>query len=243
MAGLRGPREVQGAVHVFGRRRLHRGDAAWWNAGYHIHVHSNGSGGNEITLDALQALQDEKPRFDHRFTFEHFGISTIAQGRRVKALGALVSTNPYYVSQRADLSAGQLGTDRASLAARMRTLVDQDVVMSLHSDTPVGIPSPLLEVWVAVNRIGEISGEVHAPAERMDVGRAMKMVTDRRGLYARDRGSRRDDRDRQVRRFRGARRRSAGGRSDGDQGHRNVVATILGGAVTLTADTRKPPAQ
>lgn len=65
-------------------------------------------------------LQAEKPRFDHRFSFEHFGISTVAQGRRVKALGAVVSTNPYYVYERADLSIPQLGTDRASLAARMR---------------------------------------------------------------------------------------------------------------------------
>lgn len=212
----------------------------WWNAGYHIHVHSNGSGGNDVTLDALERLQDEKPRFDHRFTFEHFGISTIAQGRRVKALGALVSTNPYYVSQRADLSAGQLGTDRASLAARMRTLVDQDVVMSLHSDTPVGIPSPLLEVWVAVNRIGELSGKVHAPAERMDVARAMKMVTidaaytlgieDRVGTV--ETGKLADfavlDADPQE-------------VDPATIKDIAVFATILGGKVTLSADTRKPP--
>ena len=91
----------------------------WWNAGFPIHVHSNGIGGNQITLDALASLQAEKPRFDHRFSFEHFGISTTAQGRQLKALGAVVSTNPYYVSQRADLNADQIGTDRASLAARM----------------------------------------------------------------------------------------------------------------------------
>jgi hypothetical protein len=150
----------------------------WWNAGFQIHVHSNGSGGNQITLDALATLQAEKPRFDHRFTFEHFGISSTAQGRQLKALGALVSTNPYYVSERADLNADQIGTDRASLAARMSSLVDQDVVVSLHSDTPVGVPSPLHEVWVAVNRIGELSGKVHAPYERvLDVEKAMRMVT------------------------------------------------------------------
>ncbi|WP_343232567.1 amidohydrolase [Microvirga antarctica] len=149
----------------------------WWNANFPIHVHSNGSGGNQVTLDALAALQNEKPRFDHRFTFEHFGISSVAQGRQVKALGAVVSTNPYYVYERADLSAAQIGTDRASLASRMRSLIDQDIVVSLHSDTPVGIPSPLLEVWTAVNRIGLSSGKTHAPHERVDVARAMKMVT------------------------------------------------------------------
>lgn len=150
----------------------------WWKAGFQIHVHSNGSAGNQITLDALATLQAETPRMDHRFTFEHFGISSTAQGRQLKALGALVSTNPYYVSQRADLNGAQIGVDRASLAARMASLIDQDVVVSLHSDTPVGVPSPLTEVWTAVNRIGVISGKVHAPAERVgNVARAMKMVT------------------------------------------------------------------
>ncbi len=150
----------------------------WWNAGFQIHVHSNGSGGNQVTLDALAALQAETPRFDHRFTFEHFGISSTAQGRQLKALGALVSTNPYYVSARADLNGDQIGVDRASLAARMASLLDQNVVVSLHSDTPVGVPSPLTEVWTAVNRVGLISSKVHAPHERVaNVEKAMRMVT------------------------------------------------------------------
>lgn len=150
----------------------------WWKAGYQIHVHSNGSGGNQITLDALAALQAETPRFDHRFSFEHFGVSSTAQVRQVKALGAVISTNPYYVSERADLNADYLGTDRASLAARMNTIVKENIVLSLHSDTPVGVPSPLYEVWTAVNRIGELSGKTHAPAERVrNVERAMRMVT------------------------------------------------------------------
>jgi hypothetical protein len=42
----------------------------------------------------------------------------------------------------------------------------------------VGVPSPLLEVWIAVNRIGNLSGKVHAPYERvLDTYKAMKMVT------------------------------------------------------------------
>lgn len=212
----------------------------WWNAGFQIHVHSNGSGGNQITLDALATLQAEKPRFDHRFSFEHFGISSTAQGRQLKALGALVSTNPYYVSERADLNADQIGTDRASLAARMATLIDQDIVLALHSDTPVGVPSPLLEVWVAVNRIGELSGKVHAPYERVtDVEKAMRMVTidaayllgvdDRIGSIEAGKFAdfvvlEEDPRDVDPMKIK-------------DIG---VVATILAGAVTLTADTRSP---
>jgi predicted amidohydrolase YtcJ len=211
----------------------------WWNAGMHIHVHSNGSGGNEITLDALANLQAEKPRFDHRFTFEHFGISSVAQGRRVKALGAQVSTNPYYVYERADLTAPQIGTDRASLASRMKSLVDQDVVLSLHSDTPVGVPSPLLEVWVAVNRIGYGTSKVHAPHERVDVARAMKMVTidaaatlgveDRVGTIETGKFADFTVLDADPQEVEPMKIRDI-----------NVVATILGGRITMTADTRTP---
>lgn len=212
----------------------------WWNSGFQLHVHSNGSGGNQVTLDSLAALQAETPRFDHRFTFEHFGISSTAQGRQLKALGALVSTNPYYVSARADLNGEQIGVDRASLAARMATLIDQDVVVSLHSDTPVGVPSPLTEVWTAVNRIGIISGEVHAPAERVtDVAKAMRMVTvdaaytlgvdDRVGSIETGKFAdfvvlEADPQDVDPMTIK-------------DIG---VVATILAGEVTLTSDTRDP---
>lgn len=212
----------------------------WWNTGFQIHVHSNGSGGNQVTLDALEILQAEHPRFDHRFTLEHFGISSTAQGRQVKALGALVSTNPYFVSDRADINANQIGTDRASLAARMASLIDQDVVVALHSDTPVGVPSPLLEVWIAVNRVGNLSGKVHAPYERVrDVNKAMKMVTidaayalglnDRLGSI--ETGKLADfvvlEEDPQE--VRPMKIKDIG-----------VVATILGGRPTLTSETRTP---
>ncbi len=38
----------------------------WWDAGFQIHVHSNGNASNQATIDALGELQAEKPRFDHR---------------------------------------------------------------------------------------------------------------------------------------------------------------------------------
>lgn len=212
----------------------------WWEAGFQVHVHSNGSGGNQITLDALAELQAETPRFDHRFSFEHFGISSTAQARQLKALGALVSTNPYYVAERADINADQIGTDRASLAARMKSLVDQDIVVALHSDTPVGVPSPLKEVWIAVNRIGELSGKTHAPAERvLDVEQAMRMVTidAAYALGVNDRiGSI------EAGKFADFAVLDADPRDVDPMAIKDigVVATILAGQVTLTSQTREP---
>ncbi len=148
----------------------------WWDAGFHIHVHSNGNGGNASTINVLYQLMQRKPRFDHRFSIEHFGISTPAMAREIKQLGGVVSANPTYVYARSELNQPYLGTDRADTAAAFNTLITAGVPTSLHSDTPVATPEPLKEVWMVVNRFG-LSGKVHAPSERVTVEQGLRMIT------------------------------------------------------------------
>jgi predicted amidohydrolase YtcJ len=124
----------------------------WWEEGFHIHIHTNGNAAQEATINLLSSLQKNKPRFDHRFTFEHFGMSTADQIRRLKELGAVVGVNPYYIHHRGEINAHHIGTDRAYKAARMETLLQVGVTTTMHSDTPVGPPVPLEWVWIAVNR-------------------------------------------------------------------------------------------
>ena len=149
----------------------------WWDAGFHIHVHSNGSIGNEYTANALQLLQNRRPRFDHRFTFEHYGISSSMNVRKIKQLGAVVSVNPSYVYARAHIQKDSLGSDRASVATRIGNLVKEGVITSMHSDTPVTAPLPLHHVWFAVTRSELYSGKTEAPAERISPYQALRMVT------------------------------------------------------------------
>ena len=150
----------------------------WWDAGFHIHVHSNGDVGNQHTINALQLLQDSKPRFDHRFTVNHFGIPSTAMVFKIKALNAVVSANITYVSERAKLQYSALGVDRASYATRVGTLVRNGIVTSIHSDAPVAAPNPLKEAWTVVTRRDVYNdGKVWAPAEAVSSAEAMKMIT------------------------------------------------------------------
>lgn len=150
----------------------------WWNAGFAIHVHSNGSEGNANVLNALQILQDKKPRFDHRFTLEHLGMPTSMIVRKLKTLGAVASVNPSYFYRRAAIQSDDLGVDRSSYATRVGDLVKSGVVVALHSDNPVAPPVPLMEVWAVVNRQGQFTGDKKwAPAEAVSVYDAMKMIT------------------------------------------------------------------
>ncbi len=148
----------------------------WWRAGFHIHVHSNGEESQDVVLAALARMLETYPRFDHRFTFEHYGLSRPAQARRLKALGAAASVNPSYVHRRAELSEAGLGVDRARLSARLGTLVREGVPTALHTDTPVAPALPLTSVWTAVNRFGQ-SGGVLGPEERVTVEQALRMIT------------------------------------------------------------------
>lgn len=150
----------------------------WWDAGFHIHIHSNGDVGNQNSLNALQLLLDGKPRFDHRFTLEHLGIPSTAMVLKIKALGAVVSANMSYISERGKLESAALGVDRASYATRMGMLTRSGVITSIHSDAPVSAPVPLTEVWSAVTRRDVYSdGKIWAPAEAISVADAMKMIT------------------------------------------------------------------
>lgn len=211
----------------------------WWKAGLQIHVHSNGTIGNKYTVEALQILQDKKPRFDHRFTFEHFGLSSSMNVRKIKQLGAVVSVNPSYVYARAHIQKDSLGSDRASVATRLGNLVREGVVTSMHSDTPVTAPLPLHHVWFAVTRSELYSGKTEAPAEKITPYQAMRMVTidaaytlgveDRVGsiepgkfadftVLAEDPQKVAPHHIKDVK----------------------VIATVLGGKATLTSETKKP---
>ena len=150
----------------------------WWDAGFHIHIHSNGDVGNQNSINSLQLLQDSKPRFDHRYTINHFGIPSTAMVMKIKALGAVVSANMSYISERARLEYPALGVDRASYATRLGTLVRSGIITSIHSDAPVSAPAPLKEAWSAVTRRDVYQeGKVWAPAEAVTVSDAMKMIT------------------------------------------------------------------
>jgi len=149
----------------------------FWHEGYRIHVHCTGDLGLELALDVLEKLQNERPRFNHRFTIEHFGLSTPEQVRRLADLGALASVNAYYVYELGEAYwKRSLGYERASQMARLGTLMRHNVTTALHTDFTMAPALPLNSAWVAVNRRTD-AGSVMCPEECMTVDQAMRAIT------------------------------------------------------------------
>jgi len=152
----------------------------FWESGIQIHCHANGDEAIDASLNALARLQDMKPRFDHRFTIEHYCISTPEQARRLKTLGGVASVNNYFAHYRSQLHSDQgYGPDRSEAVARLGSLERAGVVFALHSDfSLVVVPMhPLTAAWVAVNRIAMDGKTVVAPGERIGVERAIRAIT------------------------------------------------------------------
>jgi predicted amidohydrolase YtcJ len=149
----------------------------FWHAGYKIHVHCTGDLGLELALDVLEKMQDEKPRFNHRFTIEHLGLSTPEQVRRMADLGAIASVNVYYLHELSAVYARDaLGTERAHQMARLGTLKRHGIPFALHSDYTMAPAVPLNSVWVAATRLN-VENEVVAPEEIISVEDSLRAIT------------------------------------------------------------------
>lgn len=148
-----------------------------WDAGYQIHIHVNGDAGLERVLDTLEANLRRNPRYDHRTVLVHFAVSGEDQVARIKALGAIVSGNPYYVAALADqYGRVGLGPERADAMVRLGALVRAGIPWSLHSDMPMAPADPLFLMWRAVNR-PTTSGRVARPDQRVTAEAALRGVT------------------------------------------------------------------
>lgn len=158
----------------------------YWDADYQIHTHVNGDKGLQVVVKNLEERVNANPREDHRFTVVHFAVSTERQVKRLGKLGAIVSANPYYVSSLADrYSEIGLGPERAQSMVRLKSVVDQGMSISLHSDMPMAPADPLFLAWCAANRIilpekiDETTGKpvTACPEQKISVEKALSAVT------------------------------------------------------------------
>ena len=151
---------------------------AFWDAGYHIHVHNNGDAGMDVLVANLERAMRRNPRFDHRMTVVHFGFARPEQVDKLKALGAIVSANPYYVTALAGFyEKVGIGPERAPNMVPMGDVMrNGGMSISFHSDMPMAPAKPLQLMWSGVNRL-TAEGSVAGPQHKVDVETALKAIT------------------------------------------------------------------
>ena len=146
-------------------------------AGITVHCHCNGDQAAEVFIDAVEAVLERHPRWDHRHTVQHSQLTTKAQYKRMAAMGMcanIFSNHIYYWGDQHRDST--VGPERAAGMDACATALREGVSFSIHSDTPVTPLGHLHVAWCAVNRLTS-TGEVLGPDERISVMDAMKAIT------------------------------------------------------------------
>lgn len=149
----------------------------FWEGNFDINIHTNGDRGVAACLDTIDRLLRETPRFDHRTTLHHFGMSTQAQARRLGALGVAVQANGYYLHLFGDAFVDRwLGAERASQMTRLGSVAREGASVAVHSDLPMGPVEPLLAASAVATRATR-NGTVMAPTEALSVEQALRSIT------------------------------------------------------------------
>ncbi len=149
----------------------------FWQAGIPLHMHANGDEATDIALNTLAYLQNSAPRLDGLFVIEHDQLSNSEQFARAKRLGAYVNlfTNHlyYWGDQHAAITIGPERTKQMDNTAEAKR---NNLMFSIHSDSPVTPLGPLNAMWTAINRV-TATGRVMGEPARISAEDALKAVT------------------------------------------------------------------
>jgi len=146
-------------------------------AGFPVAVHVTDVDELEAALDAIEAHPPvlAPSSFDRTDRLEHVSLALPEQVARLAAVGVAVVTQPSFVTRRAAKYRAELSAVEHDWLYRVRSLLDAGIRVRAGSDAPVVPARPLDFVRAAVTRD-------LAPAERVDVGTALGMVTGGRSV-------------------------------------------------------------
>lgn len=144
-------------------------------AGWQVAVHCCGDRATDCIIEAYEKAQVAHPRENMRHRIEHYFVPPEGCLARMKALGALVVTQPSFLTRMRRSIAGAFGP-RADRCYPGRSVIDAGVTYVATSDAPTGSWSPWDGIGDAVGRASD-SGPAIGPGEAVSVREAIHSYT------------------------------------------------------------------
>ncbi len=160
---------------VMGPDRLTDIMAPYWQAGFGIHVHSNGDAAQDTTLLAAQINAKRFANKQARLIFEHVGLMRPEQIAQAAELGAGLSAASHYVHYMGENYEIAIG-ERVKYMTPLASSFKAGLPTTLHSDAPLAPPSPLTAASVHMTR-STWQGGVSTPSERLTPEQAVRAIT------------------------------------------------------------------
>jgi predicted amidohydrolase YtcJ len=136
--------------------------------GYQIIIHAIGDRAIEQAIEALAVVTGTKNPRRHRI--EHASLLPKDLRSRMVQHGIRAAVQPLFITSDT-WAPGRLGTERARDLYPLKSMLDEGIVASGGSDSPVESMSPVLGMWASMVRSGT------APEESLTTAEALKLYT------------------------------------------------------------------
>ncbi|MGD1118827.1 MAG: amidohydrolase family protein, partial [Dehalococcoidales bacterium] len=142
-------------------------------AGCQISIHAESDRSIDQVLWAYEKVLEKYPRKDHRHRIEHFETVTMKQLKRVARLGVIVAMQPMFIpcaeGPNLDYYRLWIGDERVKRTNVYRSILNEGILISGGSDTPVTRVNPLGGIHVLANH--------PLKEQRIDVHEAIEIFT------------------------------------------------------------------
>ena len=142
-------------------------------AGCQVSIHAESDRSIDQVLWAYEKVLEKYPRKDHRHRIEHFEVATPKQIKWVARLGIVLAMQPMFITvcegPNLDYYRTLLGEERVKRAHVFRSIMNEEILVSGGSDTPV----------TKMNPLGGIDALVNHPLkeQRVDIYEAIEVFT------------------------------------------------------------------
>lgn len=144
---------------------------------WQLSVHVQGDSAATVALKSLEPVLRDRAGEDKRHRFEHLALVKKEQLHKMKNLGITPSFHVNHIYYYGDsLSSGIIGPKRAERLMPVGSAINIGHRPTLHNDSPMYPPRPLLAVRTAVTRMTS-SGQVLGESEKISVKEAIKAIT------------------------------------------------------------------
>ena len=144
--------------------------------GLQILAHCNGDATAEEYIKALHECEENQKIKDLRPVIIHAQLISKEDLLKAKEIGAIPSFFVAHVYYWGDVHIKNFGIKRASRISPVKETVDNNIIFTLHQDSPIIKLNMLETIWCAVKRQTK-SGKILGEDERISVYDALKGVT------------------------------------------------------------------
>ena len=145
--------------------------------GWQVLSHCNGDAASEQFIEAVKTVSDKFGITDRRSVMIHAQTVRFDQLDRMKELGIIPSFFSMHTYYWGDWHRDEtLGRERAYKISPAATTYKKGMIFTEHHDAPVGLPSSIMIIYTAVNRISR-SGDIIGPDERISPYIALLSIT------------------------------------------------------------------